>query len=125
MASAVLHLVSAVGGLLRVEHVCGRGCGEFPQVPRVPGGRGEGEEGRETSSSTREETAKYETKMRCGFVIGGCSSLGITCHGFVDLPWVWLDWTLHTHAYARMRTRAMFAGFEYIVANSFFFFLIF
>ena len=38
--AAVLHLLPADRGILRAQHVRGRGRGELPQVPALPGGRG-------------------------------------------------------------------------------------
>lgn len=55
--AAVLHLLPADRGILRAEHVCGRGGGELPQVPAPPGGRGgQAQGGEETETHGEKET---------------------------------------------------------------------
>ena len=125
MATALLHIVPAVGWLLRVEYVRRRRGRKLPQVPRIAGGRGEGQTSREASSTPREETPKYEAEMRSGFVIGGCSGLRFPGDWFVDVPrgGVWLGGARMTHARGRPRARApaSFVGFREYLGWSFFF----
>ncbi len=57
MDAAVLHLLPADRGLLRAQHVRGRGGGELPQVPAPPGGRGgQAQGGEETETHGEKET---------------------------------------------------------------------
>lgn len=55
--AALLHLLPADRGLLRAQHVRGRGGGELPQVPAPPGGRrGQAQGGEETETHGEKET---------------------------------------------------------------------
>lgn len=58
MDAAVLHLLPLDCQLLRPQHVCGRGGGEFPQMPTAPGGGGGPATGGETTASHGEEEKK-------------------------------------------------------------------
>lgn len=55
MDAALLHLVPADRGLLRAQHVRGRGGGELPQVPAGPGRGGVPLAGREEAEDDREK----------------------------------------------------------------------
>lgn len=59
MATGVLHFVPSPGGLLRVEHVCGRGGGELSQVPRNSRTRRKTDEGRNCFEKEKRETQKF------------------------------------------------------------------
>lgn len=55
VAPAVLHRVHLAGGVLRAEHVRGRGGGELPPLPRGAGERGARAQGRQASAADGEE----------------------------------------------------------------------
>ena len=56
--AAVFHLLPPHRQLLRPQHVCRRGGGEFPQVPPAPGGGGGQKARGEASAAHGEEEEK-------------------------------------------------------------------
>lgn len=58
MASAILHCFHSPRWVFRIEHVCGRRCGELSPLPRRTGERRESQEGSQESATDGEEAKK-------------------------------------------------------------------